>query len=298
MKKALSIMLTLAIAFTMGAYPAIAQEEEAATTYLEPKALVIGNEDGELPGLDSALDSFSEVSPLDIEIGFTLASDYVWRGWLAGDGASFQPYVTVSPDFEPLGDISFTYWADLTSIDGGDDHLENDYVIDYNVDFLDIAGLFGYEYDAEESSYGFMKLIDFNVDVGYIYYDFPAVADVDEQSQELYAGITYNLPLSPSFFVYSDFDAGRGEWYEFGIAQDIVLGDVTVCTYATLNYNKGQWGADDGFSTCDFGASIPIAIGTHMTLEPFISYTKELENDGTGLVNDRFYGGVNYSIAF
>ncbi|MBN1493755.1 MAG: hypothetical protein JW938_06360 [Candidatus Omnitrophica bacterium] len=238
-----------------------------------------------IPYFDEALNTFTEVSPIDIEIGFTVASAYIWRGQNLGSDTSFQPYFTVSPDFEPegFGDISFTTWANITknnSPDFNQNHNETDFSIDYSIDVLE---------------YG-------SISAGYIYYDFPHVEDDSaDETQEFYVGASLNVLLSPTFTWYHDFDAGSGEWITFGISHDFDLKVATIATHALLAYNKGQWGAREGFSSLDFGASLPIPIGDHMTIEPFISYTKRLDevwDDNQGLVHDELYGGFGYSISF
>jgi len=142
--------------------------------------------------------------------------------------------------------------------------------------------------------------LDFSFDTGYIYYKFPPQPDT--KTQEVYFGIEYNLPLSPSFYVYQDWDRGRGLWYEWGISHDLDLKFFTLSTYAKMGYNHRQWGTTSALSTLDFGASIPIAVGSHMTVEPFLSYTKRLKatytDDETDLTHDELYGGVNWSITF
>jgi hypothetical protein len=256
-----------------------AAEKEITTEMGEYEGFVLGIE--EIPYFDEALNKFTEVSPIDIELGFAVASAYIWRGQNLGTDTSFQPYVTLSPDFEPegFGDISFTTWANITK-DQHPNHNETDFSIDYSVDI---------------SKYGSLA-------AGYIYYDFPHVADDNaDESQEWYVGATANLLLSPSFTWYHDFDVGSGEYMTFGVSHDFDLKVATVATYATLAYNHGQWGAGSGFSFLDFGASLPIPVGQHMTIEPFLSYTKRLEevwNRDEGLVHDEFYGGFKYSISF
>jgi hypothetical protein len=307
MKKLISILGVICMVFTCNVSPMHAQEgvvEDAAPGYLDPEALdaflSVGEYDGpvlgleEIPGIDSAFDKFDELSPIDFELGFTVASAYIWRGQELGSDASFQPYVTVSPSFEPLGDISFTYWADITKNSPDRNDLEHDFVLDYNFDMLDLLEIGGYNRD--EEPYLATKLFDFNFDAGYIYYSFPPFGGT--KSQEVYFGVSYNLPLHPSFYIYNDWDRGRGSWYQFGLSQDLDLGAFTLSTYANLGYNKGQWGADSQFSTLDMGISLPIPVGKHQTLSPFLSFTKELDDDGANLVNDRLYGGLNYSITF
>lgn len=305
MKKTMCMVMGLMM-MTLAGSAAYAQEAEVGM--LEPEIIdglldfsdvvslpAIGIE--EIPGLDAALDSFDEVCPLDFELGFTLASAYIWRGQNLGSDASFQPYVTVSPSFEPLGDLSFTYWADITKNEADRNEREFDYAVDYNFDILEALGKFGYSSDS--APYALTKVLDFNFDTGYIYYDFPP--NGGSKSQEVYFGVAYNLPLHPSFTIYNDWDRGRGLWMEWGVSQDINLGLVTLATYATMGYNKSQWGESSALSTLDMGGSIPIAIGTHMTIEPFLSYTKRLNATYTGesdLTHDELYGGMNWSICF
>ncbi len=248
----------------------------------------------EIPILDESLDKVGEISPIDLELGFSVVNAYIWRGQKLGSDASWQPYVTASPDFEPFGDVSFTFWADITQNSLGENQREYDFVVDYNFSILEGLELIGYK--KEESPYLLTKALDFTFDTGYIYYKFPPQPDT--KTQEVYFGVEYNLPLSPSFYIYNDWDRGSGAWLSWGIAQDIDLGVITLSTYATLNYNKGQWGADSQLSTLDFGASIPVELGKHMVIEPFLSYTKELDDDGANMVNDEIYGGFNWSISF
>jgi hypothetical protein len=307
MKKVGSVLVMLTVFLVMVVSPVSALDEAAEVSqpgFLDPEILdgffsiseydgpVIGIE--EVPVIDEVLSAFDEVSPVYFELGFSVASAYIWRGQNLGSDASFQPYVTAGIDAIPAIDFSFTYWTDITKNSPDRNQREVDYALDFNINILEGLELFGY--DTQENPYLLTKLFDFTFDTGYIYYDFPP--DGGSKSQEVYFGVEYNLPLSPSFFIYNDWDRGRGAWLEWGISQDIDLGLFTLATYATLGYNKGQWGADSQFSTLDFGGSIPIALGKHTTIEPFISFTKELDDDGAGLVNDELYGGMNFSIAF
>ena len=250
-----------------------------------------------IPGFDDALDEIGKISPFDIEIGFTLANIYLWRGQNLGNDASWMPYVTVSPDFEPLGDLSFTYWADITQHMPGKDDLEYDFVVDYTVDILEILKLV--QYDPETSPYLLTKLMDISFSTGYIYYWFPPSCT---DSHEVYWSMEYNLPLHPSFAIYNDFDQGRGIWYEWGVSQDFDLKLITLSTFATLGYNHRQWGESSKLSIFHFGGSVPFEIGTHTVIEPFLSYSKRANRtytaDGSDLTTDELYGGFNFSIGF
>ena len=250
-----------------------------------------------IPGWDDGLDEFGKISPFDFEIGFTLANIYLWRGQNLGNDTSWMPYVTVSPDFEPLGDLSFTFWADITQHMPGKDDLEYDFAVDYTVDILDLLEILNY--NPQTAPYLLTKLMDISFSTGYIYYWFPPSGT---DSHEVYWAIEYNLPLHPSFAIYNDFDAGRGIWYEWGVSQDLDLKLFTLSTFATMGYNHRQWGKTSALSTLHFGGSVPIALGTHTTIEPFLSYSKRLNRtyteDASDLTTDELYGGFNFSISF
>ncbi|MBU1864619.1 MAG: hypothetical protein KKH94_13245 [Candidatus Omnitrophica bacterium] len=194
--------MALVILFSLNVIPRISLSEEPETVLSEASILdasyldkildysdtiklpVIGVE--ELPVLDAALDTFDELSPIDFELGFTLANAYIWRGQTLGGDASFQPYVTVSPSFEPIGDLSFTFWADITKDESGENQREYDFVVDYNFDVLDLLSGIGYSED--DAPHVLTKLLDFNFDTGYIYYKFPPQPDT--KSQEVYLALS------------------------------------------------------------------------------------------------------------
>ncbi len=250
-----------------------------------------------IEGYDDALDQFTAVCPIDIEIGFTLANMYLWRGQNLGSDTSFQPYVTASPDFEPFGDLSFTYWLDFTQNSRSTNEREQDFMVDYTFPFDDMlicAGLIN------DDTPDFIKgILDFDFSAGYIYYYFPPDGT---DSHEYYFKIASNMILHPYIAIYHDFDQGSGTWIERGISQDFDLKLFTLSTFAILGYNHRQWAKTEGFCNLHFGGSIPIELGTHMVIEPFLSYSKRLDHTrddfDQNMVHDELYGGFNYSISF
>lgn len=255
----------------------------------------------EIPYWDAALDKFGKVSPLYFELGFTLASKYMWRGQTLGNDISWQPYVKSGHDFGALGNPSFTYWVNITNDykgGNGKDNSEYDFIFDYNVDVLKMFRLVGL--DGDKLPYLLKKSIDINFDTGYIYYYFPPY---HTDTKEVYWKIGYNWPLHPYMLIINDIDAGRGIWYEWGVCQDIDLSLFKVCTYAKLGYNKNQWISGSALQTLDFGGSIPFPIGKHMTIKPFLSYSKRLhrtypEGSEDVITHDELYGGFSYSVNF
>ncbi|RJP58126.1 MAG: hypothetical protein C4541_08845 [Candidatus Auribacter fodinae] len=251
-----------------------------------------------IPVFDDALSQATEISPVEVELGFTLANMYLWRGQKLGSDTSWMPYVTVSPDFEPLGNASFTYWADMTQHVEGDDNLEMDFVFDYTVEMMDLLALCCYDQNAAPEWANL--LLDLSLSAGYINYYFPPTQD---DSHEVYGSITFNkIPLNPSMAIYNDFGQGSGVWLEWGVSHAFDLKYFMLNVYSILGYNHRQWGKTSALSTIVYGASIPVPLGAHMKIEPFLSYSQRLErtftDDDTDLVHDEWYGGFNYSISF
>lgn len=254
-----------------------------------------------LPGFDDALDAVGKISPIDVEMGFTVANIYLSRGEKIGNHASWMPYVSLSPDFEPLGDLKATYWSDITRRMPGTNHLEDDWILEYTVEIPDIIKIAGG--DVEKAPYLLKKALDFCFTTGYWYYWYPPTK---ESTKEISWGINYHLPLNPTVTVYNDYVRGKGLWWEWGISQDFDLKLFTLSTFAIMGYNHRQWSVSSRLSMLYFGGSIPISIGSHMKIEPFLSYSKRLkrtfrldeEGELVDITHDELYGGFNYVITF
>ena len=287
----------LILLMTLGFVPVSFAQDEG-----EYDGPVLGIE--RIPAIDDAFDDLSEAIPFGYETGFSLASEYIWRGQtLAGD-VSWQPWFTISADTSEFSDVSlgafaFTYWANISTNQPGKNtsHTETDLVFDYSVNFSDILSWFDGDGEPEE------PWLDFNYNFGVIRYQFPTSAP-DDDTTEIYFGFTLDTILSPSLYLYHDWDAGSGQWWEFSISHDFDLKAFTLSTYAKLGYNCEQWASPgtSQFTTFDFGWSIPIPVGAHMTFEPFLSYSSNLNGatapGGAALTSDVLYGGVNHSLSF
>lgn len=275
-----------------------------------------------IPGYDDALDEFGRVSPVSFELGFALVSKYIWRGQNLGDRANWQPYVKAGTKFLPLGAASFTYWVDFLK-DGNEEipdspvDIEHDFYFDYNFDFLAAAKQAGINYEA--MPYLFRKAVDINFAIGIWRYWYPTSLT---STNELYGTVTYNWPFHPFVTLVNDFSANTGMWLETGISQNFDLKVFTVSFYSKLGYNDRQYCSSSKLQTLEFGFSLPIPLGTHMKIEPFISYSKrlnktyfyteveqtEIDADGNEitatvqqgniLTGDEFFGGFKYAINF
>ncbi len=179
----------------------------------------------------------------EAEIGFDLSAGffdkYIWRGQNLVDDWVFQPGVGVS-----YGGLSASFWGnlDMTDENGSNGEFsEIDLTLDYSGQFPGID-ILGYS-------------------VGMINYDFPVNGAADDTT-ELYAGLSVDVPASPSVTVYRDVDetkdgayisVGVGHSFEkvFELGPDTPVGMDIGATLGWGNtaYNKFYWGAAPDGST-------------------------------------------------
>jgi len=223
-------------------------------------------------------------------------SKYIWRGQNVNDDPVFQPEITANYENFTVG-----IWGnlDLTNInDKSGDFLEIDYYLDYSTDLPGLEGI-GYS-------------------VGFIYYDFPgATADGTRTPDtfEIYWGLNFDLPLSPSITVYHDVDEADGSYasLSFGhsiekiteLTPEIPVGlDIgSSLGWGSGSYNKYYWGTDQTkLNDLVFSVSFPIEI-SGWNLVPSLNYVTLLsddirDTDVYGTDSDFFYAGISLSKSF
>lgn len=157
---------------------------------------------------------------------------YVWRGQDLVDDWVFQPGVSVG-----YGGLTASFWGnlELTDDNGHNGEMsEIDLTLDYSGQFPGID-ILGYS-------------------VGTIHYDFPVNGGANDTS-EIYAGLSLDVPASPSVTVYYDVDEVKdgayisfsvGHSFEqvFNISSDTPVGlDLSATLgWANSDYNKIYWG--------------------------------------------------------
>jgi len=229
------------------------------------------------------------------EVGFELTADYfgkyIWRGQNLSDDPVFQPGISIS-----YGNLTAGIWGnmDLTNINGNSgDFSEMDYSLDYSSTFPGIEGV-GYS-------------------VGVIYYDFPGTTTKD--TTEVYWGLNFDLPLSPSITVYHDVDEAEGSYVSlaFGhsieriaeLGPDIPVGMEigTSLGWGSASYNKYYWGTDQSkLQDLTFSVSFPMEIAG-WTLSPSLNYITLVsddirDTDVYGTDSDFFFAGISLSKSF
>ncbi len=216
---------------------------------------------------------------------------YIWRGQNLSDDPVFQPGLSIS-----YGNLTAGIWGnmDLTNINGNSgDFSEVDYSLDYSSAFPGIEGV-GYS-------------------VGVIYYDFPGTATKD--TTEVYWGLNFDLPLSPSVTVYHDVDEAEGSYVSlaFGysieriaeLGPDIPVGMEigTSLGWGSGSYNKYYWGTDQSkLQDLTFSVSFPMEIAG-WTLSPSLNYITLVSDDIRstdvyGTASDFFFAGISLSKSF
>ena len=229
------------------------------------------------------------------KIEFELTADffgkYIWRGQNLSDDPVFQPGLSIG-----YGNLTAVVWGnmDLRNINGNSgDFSEMDYSLDYSSTFPGIEGV-GYS-------------------VGFIYYDFPGTTTKD--TTEVYWGLNFDLPLSPSITVYHDVDEAEGSYVSLAFGHSIEkiaeLGpDIPVgmeigasLGWGSGSYNKYYWGTEQSkLQDLTFSVSFPMEIAG-WTLSPSLNYITLVsddirDTDVYGTDSDFFFAGISLSKSF
>ena len=225
---------------------------------------------------------------------------YVWRGQNLVDDWVFQPGVSVG-----YGGLTASFWGnmDLTDENGSNGEMsEVDLTLDYSgqVPGVDILGY----------------------SVGLIHYDFPVNGAADDTA-ELYAGLSLDVPASPSVTFYYDVDEVKeGTYISFGVGHSFEnvfdLGDDTLVGvdlsaslgWANSDYNKVYWGAKpDGSSIGGAMNDLVLTLAFPFELAGFdvtasLNYVTLMSDDirktdtyGKGR-DDMFFAGIGFAKEF
>ena len=228
---------------------------------------------------------------IDFEVTADFFSKYIWRGQNLDDDPVFQSGISAS-----YRGLTATIWGniDLTNYnENSGDFSELDYCLDYSSKVPGIKGV-GYS-------------------IGAAYYSFPGTRTKD--TTELYWGLNFDLPLTPSITVYHDLDEAEGTYISFAVAHSIErvaeLGPDTPIGmeigaslgWGSGSYNKYYWGTDQSkLNDLAFSVSFPIEIGG-WTVAPGLNYVTLLSDDiratdAFGTDSDFFFAGVSLSKRF
>ena len=223
------------------------------------------------------------LGPLDANADLTYMSKYVWRGMVANPEAVLQPGLSAS--FLGFG-IGFWGNMDLTDIyDSSGEFTEIDWIASYS-----------------------LPLPLFDLDFGFIYYDFPT-SDA-AATTEAYISASMGVLLSPSLAIYYDFKEVDGTYVNAAISHGVAMGpEIDLELGASLGfgdsgYNESYFGIDSGGMTDFlFTASVPFQLIPFFTVTPSVNYSTQMGDakDSTDAYegdSDAFFYGLSASFAF
>ena len=213
--------------------------------------------------------AFASAQELSVSASVGYESDYVFRGIALAEDY-FAPSVDVT-----YGDLYLGLWAALPT----DSEYDNE------VDFY--------------AGYGFEVSELVSADVGFTYYTYPDAADgifdSDVNTFEMYTGVSFEVPLSPSLYVFYDFDlkawtveASAGHTWEVSESTSLeaagFVGYVKADGYESYNY---------------FGASITysLELSENASWSVGLNYY-ELEEDMIDGDNDKITIASSFSFGF
>lgn len=194
-------------------------------------------------------------------------SKYAWRGQLITDDPVLQPSVTVG-----WKELSFNIWAnlDLTDVNGNEGELNE---VDYTLDWT-------HTFDTEPFA--------LTLSLGVIYYDFPNTSF--DATTEIYAVVSSDMPLNPTFSIYRDIDEIDGTYaaldfsHAFELSANVSLALGAGLGWGSDGYNDGYWGVDDaGYNDFHLSAALPITLG-NVSITPSLTWYSlmdELIRDST-----------------
>jgi len=231
-------------------------------------------------------------SAVELGVSADFYGKHIWRGQTLNDDPAIQPGISAV-----YKGFTASLWGsfDTTNINGNSgDFSELDYTLDYS------AALPGYE--------------GIGYSVGVIYYDFPGAAVSDADTTEVYAGLSFDVPLSPSLTIYRDLDEADGTYVLLSIGhsfENVIDLDGTAVGidigaslgWASKLYNKYYWAANQSkFNDLVLSFSLPMEIAG-WSVAPSLNYVTLVSDDirttdAYGTASDFFFVGIGFSKSF
>ncbi len=223
--------------------------------------------------------AFAQIGNVSVEGGVDLVSHYIFRGVVTTDKPTAQPTLTLG-----FGDSGFAFniWGSAAlkqrSIQDAVDEL--DFTLTYD-------GNLGEQYE----NVGFTA--------GYIQYTFPSAKKGERISGELFAGLSLDVPASPSVTLYRDFGL-VDYWYLNGsIGHEVQLtpeGNVSLGVSGDIGYSDKT----EKFEFNHVGVSVSLSASHSLfSLSPTIGIIRWIEDINEGRDEQtQVWGGVSLSFAY
>jgi uncharacterized protein YdeI (BOF family) len=296
-------------------------ETEAAAEMADGTVIVEGTQTVEVD---------EEPNFLTMELNYTYASRYIWRGRekFNGDNSSCNNQYTISGSM----DIAQAFGAEagtLGRLNGVIFFQTGDNTNTRDLQEVDYTVSYGYDFDE----------IGMTAEVGFIYYAYPGNSGWNTQELFIKLGVNDGLImqalgigdgtplLNPTFAVYFDIDeAAGGTWTEMGMSHDFVLAelgcadmavlkDLTLGANMTLGWACGYPESNNGGNsyyhndtnsgmTQNFGLTADLDLQSMldlpdcmaMNLGAFMNYTCSMDSNRPYV--DELWGGVSLTVGF
>jgi len=210
---------------------------------------------------------------------------YLWRGYdLSGGLPVVQGGVNLSAKGFTLG-----YW---TNIQTKTDDVDNDGANDFT------GG------DATETDitidYTFSPVDMVSVSIGNIWY----ALDGFEDTKEAYLGVALDLPLSPSFKVYYDYDMCKedGLFYTASVGHSLdIMDKLNLSLGALISYNGESdyaVGKYTDWHNYELSASATYAVTDQVSVTPSFLYSSPISEEAKHRIDSEEVVGLTVSMSF
>lgn len=243
----------------------------------------------------TALTASAEEETPSADLSVSLLSKYVWRGFeLSKDSLVIQPSLTAA--YKGFG---FNLWGNLDT--------------DRNEDLFGNDGGKWNETDMTLSYDGALDKLGYSV--GYIYYGLDGATD----SQEFYAGVSYDTLLAPSLTIYRDFDEYKGWYVNLAVGHSFPITDaISLDVGGHVSYlaaDDAETLADPDDPTSEYSdfhdgqiyVTVSIPVTEYITVVPELYYSFPLSSAASDIIeagsasgddDDFIYGGITLTMAF
>jgi uncharacterized protein (TIGR02001 family) len=223
--------------------------------------------------------AFAQIGNVSVEGGVDIVSHYIFRGFGFTNKPTAQPSLTVG--FGESG-VSFNVWGSAAlkqrSIQDAGDEL--DFTLTYD-------GTLGEQYE------------NVGLTVGMIQYTFPSLPKGDKLTTEFYAGLSLDVPASPSLTLYRDLGQFDYWYLNGGVGHEVQLtpeGNVSLGVSGDVGYSDGT----DKFEFNHVGASVSLSASHSLfSASANIGIIRRIED----IVEDggeqtQVWGGVSVGFAY
>lgn len=171
------------------------------------------------------------VSGAGLDFNVDIVSEYVLHGASRGQGMSLQP----SLRYNIVDTLTASLWSNVR-LEGSLGVSETDYALDW----------------------AWARWAPAKLSAGWVYYDANR-ALVGPETAELFVGVDFDLPAQPSLYLWYDYDAYPGLFWDLGVKHQVLLPD-----YRGTVDLSGQLLFDTGRLNRYYSAALSVAVSRYI----------------------------------